>query len=238
VIGGTASSSSSSRTGSRSRPFVTAAHPEIERVRDPAAPDRSSSGLPADRHDAPTQPHGPPIPRSAPCPTGRVLEPVLLERRAAQGGASPIRARGGRCDQALWFVNERAWPYFVRMHEMTTDHRCTRRSSSWRSNLSTMLFPKQWPSWPSWRDGLTWRRIQTPVLPVPLRRVAPGPCSGQRGGARWGPQNRRSHPWSRSAPPPRGLPPGRDGSSSPTRRIRRSGRCVVRHDGRPLHGPA
>ncbi len=76
------------------------------------------------------------------------LEPTLLDHELPKPGeADPRRAR---CDQALWFVNE-SLPYFVRMHEMTTDH-VHEELQLLALDASTMLFEPM-AVLPSWRDA-------------------------------------------------------------------------------------
>jgi hypothetical protein len=105
------------------------------------------------------------------------LEPVLLEReKPAPGAPDPRRAR---CDQALWFVNE-SLPYFVRMHEMTTDH-VHEEIQLLAIDFSTMLFETM-ALLPSWRDAYK-ATDQTPSYRY-LRRVLQA-LQWQRGGSRW-----------------------------------------------------
>jgi hypothetical protein len=105
------------------------------------------------------------------------LEPVLLdEELPAPGEPDPRRAR---CDQALWFVNE-SLPYFVRMHEMTTDH-VHEEIQLLAVDLSTMLFETM-ALMPSWRDAYR-ARDQTPSYDY-LRRILQA-MQWQRGGTRW-----------------------------------------------------
>jgi hypothetical protein len=105
------------------------------------------------------------------------LEPVLLdEELPAPGEPDPRRAR---CDQALWFVNE-SLPYFVRMHEMTTDH-VHEEIQLLAVDLSTMLFETM-SVLPSWRDAYT-ATDQTPSYRY-LRRILQA-AQWQRGGGRW-----------------------------------------------------
>jgi hypothetical protein len=105
------------------------------------------------------------------------LEPVLLdEERPAPGEPDPRRAR---CEQALWFVNE-SLPYFVRMHEMTTDH-VHEEIQLLALDVSTMLFETMGVL-PSWRDAYT-ATDQRPSYGY-LRRVLQA-IQWQRGGGRW-----------------------------------------------------
>jgi hypothetical protein len=105
------------------------------------------------------------------------LEPVLLDDELpAPGEPDPRRAR---CDQALWFVNE-SLPYFVRMHEMTTDH-VHEEIQLLALDVSTMLFETMGVL-PSWRDAYT-ATDQTPSYRY-LRRVLQA-AQWQRGGGRW-----------------------------------------------------
>jgi hypothetical protein len=105
------------------------------------------------------------------------LEPVQLEReKPAPGDPDPRRAR---CDQALWFVNE-SLPYFVRMHEMTTDH-VHEEIQLLAMDFSTMLFETM-ALLPSWRDAYK-SQDQAPSYRY-LRRILQA-CQWQRGGTRW-----------------------------------------------------
>jgi hypothetical protein len=105
------------------------------------------------------------------------LEPVLLDHEMpASDEADPRRAR---CDQALWFVNE-SLPYFVRMHEMTTDH-VHEEIQLLAVDFSTMLFETM-EVLPSWRDAYK-ATDQTPSYRY-LRRVLQT-MQWQRGGTRW-----------------------------------------------------
>jgi hypothetical protein len=105
------------------------------------------------------------------------LEPVLLDDELpAAGEPDPRRAR---CDQALWFVNE-SLPYFVRMHEMTTDH-VHEEIQLLAIDFSTMLFETM-DVMASWRDAYK-ATDQTPSYHY-LRRVLQA-MQWQRGGTRW-----------------------------------------------------
>jgi hypothetical protein len=105
------------------------------------------------------------------------LEPVLLDDELpAAGEPDPRRAR---CDQALWFVNE-SLPYFVRMHEMTTDH-VHEEIQLLAVDFSTMLFETM-DVMASWRDAYK-ATDQTPSYHY-LRRVLQA-MQWQRGGTRW-----------------------------------------------------
>jgi hypothetical protein len=105
------------------------------------------------------------------------LEPVLLDHELPTNGKpDPRRAR---CDQALWFVNE-SLPYFVRMHEMTTDH-VHEEIQLLALDVSTMLFETM-GLLPSWRDAYL-ATDQTPSYHY-LRRVLRA-MQWQRGGTRW-----------------------------------------------------
>jgi hypothetical protein len=150
------------------------AHPEIERL-DVAAP-IVIVGLP---RTGTTHLHNlmaaDPALRSL--PYWESLEPVLLEReKPAPGAPDPRRAR---CDQALWFVNE-SLPYFVRMHEMTTDH-VHEEIQLLAIDFSTMLFETM-ALLPSWRDAYK-ATDQTPSYRY-LRRILQA-MQWQRGGSRW-----------------------------------------------------
>lgn len=105
------------------------------------------------------------------------LEPVVLdEHLPPPGEPDPRRAR---CEQALWFVNE-SLPYFVRMHEMTTDH-AHEEIQLLALDVSTMLFETM-AVLPSWRDAYA-ATDQTASYRY-LRRVLQA-MQWQRGGARW-----------------------------------------------------
>jgi hypothetical protein len=105
------------------------------------------------------------------------LEPVLLdEELPPPGEPDPRRAR---CDQALRFVNE-SLPYFVRMHEMTTDH-VHEEIQLLAVDFSTMLFETM-ALLPSWRDAYA-ATDQTPSYRY-LRRILQA-MQWQRGGTRW-----------------------------------------------------
>src|SRR6185369_16019896 len=105
------------------------------------------------------------------------LEPVLLDHELpTDGKPDPRRAR---CDQALWFVNE-SLPYFVRMHEMTTDH-VHEEIQLLALDVSTMLFETM-GLLPSWRAAYL-AADQTPSYHY-LRRVLQA-MQWQRGGTRW-----------------------------------------------------
>jgi Sulfotransferase family len=105
------------------------------------------------------------------------LEPVLLDEELPVG--SEPDPRRTRCDQALWFVNE-TMPYFVRMHEMTTDH-MHEEIQLLALDVSTMLFETMGVL-PSWRDAYV-ATDQTASYRY-LRRVLQA-IQWQRGGGRW-----------------------------------------------------
>ncbi|HXJ36373.1 MAG TPA: sulfotransferase [Candidatus Eisenbacteria bacterium] len=105
------------------------------------------------------------------------LEPVLRDdERPAPGEDDPRRAR---CDQALWFVNE-SLPYFVRMHEMTTDH-VHEEIQLLAIDFSTMLFETM-GLLPSWRDAYA-ATDQTPAYGYLARTLKA--LQWLRGGTRW-----------------------------------------------------
>ena len=90
-------------------------------------------------------------PRLRSLPYWESLEPVLAdaERVRPDGPPPDPDPRLARTDAALWFVNE-AMPHFVRMHEMTTQHR-HEEIQLLALDFSTMLFETTTPL-PTYRD--------------------------------------------------------------------------------------
>lgn len=107
-------------------------------------------------------------PRLRSLPYWESLEPVLAdaERVRPDGPPPDPDPRLARTDAALWFVNE-AMPHFVRMHEMTTQHR-HEEIQLLALDFSTMLFETTTPV-PSYRDWFD-ATDQTPTYGY-LRRV-------------------------------------------------------------------
>ena len=110
-------------------------------------------------------------------PYWEALEPVLAAaERPAPGARDP---RLDRTDVAITTINT-VMPYFVRMHEMTSEH-VHEEIQLLAIDLSTMLFETTAPI-PSWRDYYK-AHDQTPSYRY-LRKVLQV-CQWQRGGTRW-----------------------------------------------------